>query len=144
MVDAYDRRSVPSIPTKEMFSIWGCSKNTDRQPWRNRRANSSHLRDMGIDAATVYSQADSEALHVKLADEAYEIGPPEALESYLHFDRIFEAVEKSGADAIHPGYGFLAENAEFVERCEDKGIALSGRPASAWSRRSRRTRRASS
>jgi len=83
-------------------------------------------RDMGIRSAAVYSQADTDALHVKLADEKYEIGPPDALESYLNFDKIIDAVKKSGANAIHPGYGFLAENPDFVERCEEEKIIFIG------------------
>jgi acetyl-CoA carboxylase biotin carboxylase subunit len=83
-------------------------------------------RDMGITSVAVYSQADTDALHVKLADEKYEIGPPDALESYLNFDKIIGATKKSGADAIHPGYGFLAENPDFVERCEEEKITFIG------------------
>ncbi len=83
-------------------------------------------KDMGIGSVAVYSQADKDALHVKLADEAYEVGQPEALESYLNFDKILAAARKSGADAIHPGYGFLAENPDFVERCEKEEIVFIG------------------
>ena len=71
-------------------------------------------RDMGIRTAAVYSQADNEALHVKLADEIYEIGQPEAADSYLNFKKIVAVAKQSDADAIHPGYGFLSENPEFV------------------------------
>ncbi len=83
-------------------------------------------RDMGIRTVAVYSQADKDALHVKLADETYEIGPPEALESYLNFEKVILAAKRSGADAIHPGYGFLAENPEFVESCEESKIIFIG------------------
>jgi len=64
---------------------------------------------MGIRTAAIYSQADTEALHVKLADEAYLIGPPSALQSYLNIDKILDTAEQCEADAIHPGYGFLSE-----------------------------------
>ena len=83
-------------------------------------------KDMGIGTVAIYSQADTDALHVKLADEAYEIGPPEALESYLNFKKVIAAAQQSGADAIHPGYGFLAENPEFVELCEEHKITFIG------------------
>lgn len=83
-------------------------------------------KDMGISTVAVYSQADVDALHVQLADEAYEIGPPEAFESYLSFEKIIFTAQQSGADAIHPGYGFLAENPEFVERCEEAQITFIG------------------
>ena len=83
-------------------------------------------RDMGIRTVAVYSQADADALHVKLADEAIEIGAPEALESYLNFEKVINAAKQSGVDAIHPGYGFLAENPEFVERCEKEKFTFIG------------------
>lgn len=83
-------------------------------------------RDMGIVTAAVYSQADTDALHVKLADEAYEIGRAEATESYLNFEKIVSVARQSGADAIHPGYGFLSENPDFVELCEKEQIIFIG------------------
>ncbi len=83
-------------------------------------------KDMGIRTVAVYSQVDAEALHVKLADEAYEIGPPEAAESYLNFKKIVDVARQSNADAIHPGYGFLSENPEFVEHCEQEKIIFIG------------------
>ncbi|MRR18040.1 MAG: acetyl-CoA carboxylase biotin carboxylase subunit, partial [Deltaproteobacteria bacterium] len=83
-------------------------------------------KDMGIRTAAVFSQADTDALHVKLADEIYEIGPPEAAESYLNFEKIVHVAKQSGADAIHPGYGFLSENPEFVELCEREKIIFIG------------------
>src|SRR5258706_10568969 len=86
---------------------------------------------MGIATVAVYSDADARSRHVALADEAFRIGPPEAKDSYLRGDRILEAAMSSGASAIHPGYGFLAENAEFAERCERAGITFVGPPAEA-------------
>jgi acetyl-CoA carboxylase biotin carboxylase subunit len=86
-------------------------------------------KDMGIRTVAVYSLADKEALHVQLADETYEIGQPDALESYLNFDKIIDVAKQSGADAIHPGYGFLAENPDFVERCEKENILFIGPPS---------------
>jgi 3-methylcrotonyl-CoA carboxylase alpha subunit len=88
-------------------------------------------RRMGLRCIAVYSEADAHALHVELADEAYPIGPPPASASYLRIDRIIEAARQAGAEAIHPGYGFLAENAEFAEACEQAGIVFVGPPASA-------------
>ncbi|MFH1278777.1 MAG: acetyl-CoA carboxylase biotin carboxylase subunit [Candidatus Eisenbacteria bacterium] len=83
-------------------------------------------RELGIGTVAVYSEADRNALHAQIADEAIEIGPPEAGKSYLDFDRLFDAAERSGADAIHPGYGFLAENHEFAAACEAKGLVFIG------------------
>src|SRR5437868_219979 len=88
-------------------------------------------REMGIDTVAVYSEADRNALHVREADEAYAIGPAPAAQSYLHINAIIEVAKKSGAQAIHPGYGFLAENTAFVEACEDAGIVFIGPPPSA-------------
>ncbi|WP_348831829.1 acetyl/propionyl/methylcrotonyl-CoA carboxylase subunit alpha [Xanthobacter sp. KR7-225] len=88
-------------------------------------------RSMGIRTIAVYSEADAHALHVAVADEAYPIGPAPARESYLKIDAILDAARKSGADAIHPGYGFLSENADFAEACARAGIVFVGPPASA-------------
>ena len=87
--------------------------------------------EMGIRTVAVYSEVDRHALHVRCADEAYLIGPPPAGESYLVIDKIIEAARKSGAEAIHPGYGFLAENPTFAERCEKERIKLIGPSAHA-------------
>src|SRR5947199_1156115 len=86
---------------------------------------------MGIATVAVYSDADTRSRHVPLADEAFRIGGPEAKDSYRRGDRILEAAMSSGASAIHPGYGFLSENAEFAERCERAGITFVGPPPEA-------------
>ncbi len=83
-------------------------------------------REMGIESVAVYSEADRNSMHVRFADQAYCIGPAPSNESYLVIDNIIAAAKKSGADAIHPGYGFLSENAEFSERCEKEGIIFIG------------------
>ncbi|MCH7552582.1 MAG: acetyl-CoA carboxylase biotin carboxylase subunit [Chloroflexi bacterium] len=82
--------------------------------------------DMRIPIVAIYSDADRISPHVPYADEAYHIGPPPPLESYLDIDRVLAAAKKSGADAIHPGYGFLAENPNFADACEKAGIAFIG------------------
>jgi acetyl-CoA carboxylase biotin carboxylase subunit len=84
------------------------------------------LREMGIASVAVYSDADRASLHVRMADEAERVGPAPSPESYLRIDRILEAAKKHGAEAIHPGYGFLSENAEFAAACEDAGITFIG------------------
>jgi acetyl-CoA/propionyl-CoA carboxylase biotin carboxyl carrier protein len=89
------------------------------------------LEEMGIASVAVYSELDREALHVERADEAYLLGGPTAAESYLKVERILEVCREAGADAVHPGYGFLAENAAFARACEDAGITFIGPPAAA-------------
>ena len=88
-------------------------------------------REMGIATVAVYSEADRAARHVREADEAYEIGPAPATQSYLRGEKIIEVAQQSGAEAIHPGYGFLSENADFVEACEAAGLIFIGPPAAA-------------
>ena len=88
-------------------------------------------RALGYRTVAVYSEADADSLHVQTADQAVPIGPPPAPESYLNIQRIVEAAKLSGADAIHPGYGFLAENAEFAEACHKAGLVFIGPPAEA-------------
>jgi acetyl-CoA carboxylase, biotin carboxylase subunit len=83
-------------------------------------------KDLGVKTVAVYSEADESALHVNLADEAVCIGPPPALESYLRPDRILQAARKTKAQAIHPGYGFLSENADFASGCANTGIVFIG------------------
>ena len=86
---------------------------------------------LGIATVAVYSDADREARHVRLADEAVRLGPAAARESYLRADALLDAAERTGAQAIHPGYGFLSENAEFADACAARGIVFIGPPASA-------------
>jgi acetyl-CoA carboxylase biotin carboxylase subunit len=87
--------------------------------------------ELGVPTATVFSEADRNALHVRYADEAFQIGPPQARESYLRIDKIIEAALRCGADAIHPGYGFLAENPDFPRACEEAGVTFVGPPSEA-------------
>jgi acetyl-CoA/propionyl-CoA carboxylase, biotin carboxylase, biotin carboxyl carrier protein len=89
------------------------------------------LREVGISTVAVYSEADRGSLHVAMADEAYLVGPGPAAESYLNQERLLEAARRAGAEAIHPGYGFLAENASFARACEGAGIVWIGPPPEA-------------
>src|SRR6478609_8963073 len=83
-------------------------------------------KELGIESVAVYSEADKEALHVQLADEAYCIGPKLSKDSYLNTTNIISVAKKTGADAIHPGYGFLAENADFAELCREVNVTFIG------------------
>src|SRR5437016_12041524 len=79
-------------------------------------------RELGLSSVAVYSDADRNALHVRMADEAYHIGPSLAAKSYLHISTLIDVAKRSGAQAVHPGYGFLSENAAFAEACQAAGI----------------------
>ena len=83
-------------------------------------------RELGISTVAVYSEADRNALFAKYADEAVFVGPSPASQSYLRIDKILDAAEETGAEGIHPGYGFLSENPVFARACEDKGIVFIG------------------
>ncbi len=83
-------------------------------------------RELGLSTVAVYSTADKDALHVKLADEAVCIGSASPIKSYLNIDNLLGAAQVTGADAVHPGYGFLSENAEFAERCLKAGLTFIG------------------
>jgi acetyl-CoA/propionyl-CoA carboxylase biotin carboxyl carrier protein len=89
------------------------------------------LEEMGIASVAVYSELDRDALHAKRAEEAYNLGDGPAADNYLNVEKIIDAAKRSGAEAIHPGYGFLAENAPFAQACEDAGIVFIGPPPSA-------------
>ena len=98
---------------------------------RSPAASSPPARRLGIATVAVYSTADAHARHVDLADEAWPIGPPPARQSYLAIDKIIAAAQRSGAQAIHPGYGFLSENATFAEACAAAGLVFIGPPPAA-------------
>ncbi len=83
-------------------------------------------RRMGLRTVAVYSEADRGAMHVEMADEAVLLGPARARDSYLNVERLLEAARKTGAEAVHPGYGFLSENAEFAQACAAAGIVFVG------------------
>jgi acetyl-CoA/propionyl-CoA carboxylase biotin carboxyl carrier protein len=89
------------------------------------------LQEMGISSVAVYSELDRDTPHVKRADEAYNLGDGPAAENYLSIEKILDVAKRSGAEAVHPGYGFLAENAPFAQACEDAGVVFIGPPASA-------------
>src|SRR4051812_37222540 len=98
------------------------------------------LDELGIESVAVYSEADRDAQHVKRATEAYLLGPGPATESYLNVEKLLEVVAKSGAEAVHPGYGFLAENAAFAKACKKAKVVFIGPPPEAIEARGSKTR----
>ena len=97
-------------------------------------------RELGIASVAVYSDVDRAALHVLTADEAYSIGAAAAAESYLNIDKILAVAKRCGADAIHPGYGFLSENAKFAQACADAGVKFIGPSAASMEMMGSKTR----
>ena len=87
------------------------------------------LHELGVEAVAIYSTADADALHVRMADHAVRVGPPSAAESYLRIPSVIAAAETTGCEAVHPGYGFLAENPSFVEACVENDLVFIGPPA---------------
>lgn len=116
------------------FIIWRNAatkvKNLDKILIANRGEIACRVirtcKEMGIKTVAIYSDADSQALHVRMADEAVRVGPPVAAESYLNMDAIFTAIEETGAKAVHPGYGFLSENEEFARELSKRGVVFIG------------------
>src|SRR6478609_8194591 len=97
-------------------------------------------REMGISSVAVFSDVDRASMHVRKADEAYPIGPAAASESYLNISKILGVAKLSGADAIHPGYGFLSENAKFAEACAQAGVKFIGPTAASMEMMGSKTR----
>ena len=92
------------------------------------------LHELDVEAVAVYSTADEDALHVRLADRAVRIGPPPAAQSYLNIPSVVAAAATTGCEAVHPGYGFLSENPDFVAACEDNDLVFVGPPADVMAR----------
>src|SRR6184192_2874834 len=92
------------------------------------------LHELGVEAVAVYSTADEDALHVRLADRAVRIGPPPAARSYLSIPALVAAAETTGCEAVHPGYGFLSENAAFVRACDENDLVFIGPSAEVMER----------
>lgn len=97
-------------------------------------------KELGIETVAVYSEADEGAMHARIADEAYLLGPASATESYLNLERISEVIRESGAEAVHPGYGFLSENAQFARTVEEAGSIWVGLRRRRWRRLGIRSR----
>jgi acetyl-CoA/propionyl-CoA carboxylase biotin carboxyl carrier protein len=98
------------------------------------------LEELDIASVAVYSELDRDALHVRRASEAYLLGGPSPAESYLNVESLLDVISRSGAEAVHPGYGFLAENAPFARTCEEAGVVFIGPPASAIEEMGSKTR----
>jgi propionyl-CoA carboxylase alpha chain len=113
------------------FKSGTSTQNPDRQSWRNCLPGDAHGEEDGIATVAVYSDADARAPHVLMADEAVHIGPPPAAQSYLIADKIIAACKQTGADAVHPGYGFLSERDQLSEALDAEGIIFIGPPVNA-------------
>ncbi|KAL5016276.1 hypothetical protein ScPMuIL_005865 [Solemya velum] len=131
------RRSQMKLGLKQMVCLWYSTqgKNIEKVLIANRGEIACRViqtaRRLGIQTVAVYSDADKNGLHVSMADESYCIGPPASAESYLRQDKILDVAVRSGAHAVHPGYGFLSENTEFAELLHKEGIIFIGPPSSA-------------
>ncbi|KAI8322594.1 hypothetical protein GQ54DRAFT_297304 [Martensiomyces pterosporus] len=134
-------RAAPAPSSRPMSTTATSTSESERKPLFDKIliANRGEIacrimhtaRKLGVKTVAVYSEADANAMHVQMADEAYLIGPAAAAESYLRTDAIIDVVKRSGAQAIHPGYGFLSENAAFADRLDTEGITFIGPPGSA-------------
>ena len=98
----------------------------DRGEFACRVITTAHR--MGIPTVAIHSDADSAALHVGMADEAVNVGPPPASESYINIERVMDAIHRTGAEAVHPGYGFLSENPKFADALDAAGVTFIGPP----------------
>src|SRR5919199_1216664 len=123
-LDAAVQEVVSAVTACGPAALRACKRLVADVPGMSRVAATCQA--MGIVAAAVYSDADAQALHVRVADEAYPIGPAPAAQSYLNIEAIMEAAERAGADALHPGYGFLAENPALAEACREAGVTFIG------------------